>query len=290
MRFFALAAALLLAAIPALRAQVAVEVVLDQDQFLQDESLPVKVRISNRSGQTLQLGKDAEWLSFTVASRDGHPVPRLGDPPVTGEFSLESAMVATRRVDLMPHFDFGLPGRYLVTATVRIKAWNEEISSAPKQFEIVRGTKIWEQEFGVPKAEGVPEVRKYVLQQAQYLKRLMLYVRLTDVTDTQVVRVLPAGPLVSFSRPEAQVDKVSNLHLLFQTGARAFQYLVITPAGEIIVRQTHDYAYTRPVLRSREDGRILVAGGTRRFTEHDLPPPAATAARPATNEVGSPKP
>ena len=49
----------------------AIEVVLDQAQFLRDESLPVKVRISNRSGQTLKLGQDPDWLSFNIQRLDG---------------------------------------------------------------------------------------------------------------------------------------------------------------------------------------------------------------------------
>ena len=278
---------LLLASVSWTTAQVSVEVVVEQEQFLRDESLPVKVRITNRSGQTLRLGKEKDWLTFSVESRDGSVVSRQGEVPVEGEFSLESSQVATRRVDLMPHFDFSRLGRYTVTATVRIKQWNEEVISLPKDFDIVRGTKIWEQEFGVPTADGAPEARKYALLQANNLKQLKLYLRLTDLSDNKVFRVLSLGRLVSFSRPEAQVDKTSNLHVLFQTGPRAFSYSVINPDGQVVVQQTYDYTETRPVLRGREDGRILVVGGIRRPTPDDVltPPPAK-----ATNEVKTPKP
>src|ERR1041385_682028 len=89
------------------RAQVSVEIVLDQGQFLKDESMPIKVRITNRSGQTLKLGGDNDWIRFSVASRDGYSMPQLHEIPLKGEFTLESATVATRRIDLMPYFDFG---------------------------------------------------------------------------------------------------------------------------------------------------------------------------------------
>ena len=287
MRIVRLTLGLLLASLSPLAAQVSVEVVLEQDQFLRDESLPVKVRITNRSGQTLNLGQEADWLRFTLESRDGGAVARLGDAPVLGEFSLESSLAASKPVDLMPYFDLSKPGRYTVTATVKIKQWNQEVSSRAKDFEIVRGTKLWEQEFGVPVADGPPEVRKYALQQADYRKRLLLYVRLTDPDERHVFRVFPVGPLVSFSRPETQLDKVNNLHLLFQTGARSFAYAVISPNGEVILRQTHDYTATRPVLRSNEAGKIFVSGGLRRTADDDLPlrsPPASI------NDVPTPKP
>src|SRR5947209_890624 len=189
MKVYALWLGVFLGSVAWSAAQVSVELVLDQDQFLLNESLPVKVRITNRSGQPLQLGQEKDWLSFTIESRDGYFVPSLGEVPVMGEQSVESSMVATRRVDLMPYYDLSKPGRYTVTASVKLKQWNQEVLSKPKPFEIARGTKIWEQEFGVAAAEGAPpDARKYALQQANYVKRLMLYVRLTDVAERRVFK------------------------------------------------------------------------------------------------------
>jgi hypothetical protein len=255
-----------------LDAQISVELVLDQEQYLRDESLPVKVRITNRSGKPLKLGREADWITFAVENREGRAVTQMSEVPVKDEFTLQSSMVATRRVDLAPHYNFGADGQYNVTATVRIPDWNQELATKPKRFEIVRGTPLWAQAIGVPAAANTaPEVRKYILQQA-HLKRLTLYVRITDETETITYRLLPVGPLVSFSRPEPQVDKESNLHLLFQTGARSFSYSVISAKGDLVLKQTHDYSRTRPMLRSNEEGRIYVAGGQRRFAADDLPP------------------
>jgi len=265
-----------MAAVSCATAQLTVEVVLDQDEFLRDEPLPVKVRVTNRSGQTLQLGKDNEWLSFVVHDSDGPIMTKLGVVPVTGEFTLASAQVVTRGVDLAPYFELGRPGRYQVTATVRIKEWNAETTSKPKTFEIVRGTRLWEEEFGVPASSGAPEVRKYTLQQANYRKQLRLYARISDATESSTYGVIPLGQLVSFSRPEAQIDKTSNLHVLFQTGPRSFLYTMVAPDGQITARQTHDYSGKRPILRSDETNRISVVGGQRRFTTSDLPPSLLT--------------
>ena len=52
-------------------AQVRVEVTLDQGQFLPGETLVAAVRITNRSGQTLRLGGQPDWLTFSVESHDG---------------------------------------------------------------------------------------------------------------------------------------------------------------------------------------------------------------------------
>lgn len=272
-------------AVPAV-AQLAVEVVVDQEQFLRDESVPVKVRVTNRSGQTLRLGMDNDWLGFTVDGVDSGSVTRLAEVPVKGEFILESAHVATRTVDLAPCFDLSQPGRYNVTATVRVKEWGTETSGKSQRIEVVRGTKVWEQEFGVPAVSGAPETRRYILQQANYQNRLMLYLRLADLEDNKVFRVAPLGPLVSFRRPEAQVDRNSELNVLFQTGARSFLFFVIRPDGGVAIRQAYDYAGTRPALRQTEEGRIFVGGGTRRVTPNDIPAPLAAVA-PAPTETPS---
>ncbi len=271
--------------------QLAVEVVVDRDQFLRDESLPVKVRVTNRSGQPLRLGADNEWLSFSVEGPETGTVFKTAEVPVKGEFTLESAQVATRQVDLSPCYDLSQPGRYTITATVRIKEWGNETASRPRRIEIVRGTKLWEQEFGVPTESGLPETRRYILQQANYQKQLKLYLRLTDLSDNKVFRVFPLGSLVSFSQPEAQLDRGSELSTLFQTGARSFLFYVIRPDGEVVIRQTYDYTTTRPTLRANDEGRIYVAGGIRRLTSNDIPTstPANTSLTPAPNPgTGSP--
>lgn len=260
------------------RAQVSVEIVLDQEQFLKDESMPVKVRITNRSGQTLKFPKDSDWLTFFVESRDGYSASKLRDVPVGEEFELESATSATRRVDLMPCFDFAHTGRYTIAATLKVADWDREFSARPVGVEVVRGTKVWEQEFGVPTKKGSPETRKYILQQARFLKDLTLYVRVTDAEEGRTFRIFPAGTVVSFNRSEAQVDRESKLHLLFQTGARSFIYNIVSPDGDVLARHIYDYN-GGPALRLKmhEDGYIFVAGGIRRIKPDEIATP--------TNEV-----
>src|ERR1051325_470501 len=220
--------ALLALSLAGVRAQVTVEVVQDQDQFLPGETVRTAVRVTNLSGQTLKLGEEDDWLKFWVESGDGLMVAKVGETPVKGEFEVGSSEVATKRVDLLPYFALSKPGRYSVSATVRIKQWDREISSQPRTFFLIDGAKLWEQEFGVPNASGptnaAPEVRKYILQQANYIKgQLRLYLRLTDGAG-KPIRVFAIGGMVSFSRPEPHVDKFSNLHVLYANGARSYGY------------------------------------------------------------------
>ncbi len=294
--------ALLLAGLAPLCGQVTVEVRQDQDQFLPGESMPVAVRITNRSGETLALGNDEDWLTFAVESEDGEVVSKLGDAPVAGRFLLESSKVAIKHVDVAPFFSFGQTGHYSIVATVRIPGWDHDLTSRPKFFDIIEGAKLWEKDFGVPKTGGatnaVPEVRRYMLQQANYIRgQLRLYLRVMDTTG-KVLRVLPIGSMLSFSRPEPQLDKFSNLHVLYQNGPHTFSYTEYSPDGELMARQFYEYVNSRPRLRLDEEGSISVAGGARRQTKNDFPPSPQTFSDnttgstppPASNDGKSKKP
>jgi len=257
-------------------AQVDVEVVMDQEQFLPSESVPVAVRVTNRSGQPLHLGADADWLTFNVESVDGFIVMKNAEVPVLGEFDLGSSQVATKRVDLQPYFDLKRQGRYRIVATLRIKAWSVETPSLPKEFDVISGAELWSQDCGLPIPAGVtnqpPEVRKYTLEEANYLReQLRMYVMVSDPAGSHVFKVSPIGPMVSFSQPEVQLDPLSDLHLIYQSGAKTFTYSVVNPDGTILLQDIYDYVDKRPRLALNPTGDVVVIGGVRRLKPGELP-------------------
>ena len=79
--------------------------------------------------------------------------------------------------------------------------------------------------------------------------------------------------MVSMSKPEPQLDQQSNLHVLYQNGARTFSYTKFNPDGEVLVRQTYDYGAPRPRLKMDADGKIIVSGGVRQLMPDDFPAP-----------------
>jgi len=257
-------------------AQVTLEVTLDQEQFLPGEGLPVAVKITNRSGQRLHLGADANWLSFSVESVDGYLVMKTGEVPVAGEFDLESSQMGIKRVDLAPYFSLGRAGRYKIVATLRIKDWSLEETGVAKYFDVINGVTLWAQDFGVPVAGApaghAPEMRKYSLIKANYLlKELRLYVKVSNPVDAEVYAVKAIGPLISFSVPEAQVDQYGMLHVLYQSGASLFSHTVVAPDGTFLIRELYDYVNTRPRLGVDAQGGMIVIGGVRRQPADELP-------------------
>ena len=273
---------------------VTVQLSLEQEQFLPGETLPLTVRIFNNSGLPLHMGADPKWLTFSVESADDNfVVMKNADPPVVGAFDLGSSQVATKRLDLAPYFVMTHAGRYRVVATVHIPEWGTDVTSPRKELDIIDGAQLWSQDFGMPVPAGVtnqaPVVRKYILEEANYLRQqLRMYVLVSDQSGTRILKVSAVGPMVSFSRPEAQLDRASNLHVLYQSGAQSFIYSVVNPDGNITQQELYDYLNTRPRLAVNDAGDIVVQGGVRRVKAGELPvvkqpdevPPAPATAKP----------
>ncbi len=289
MKFFARLVAAGIALLVSAVAQVSVEVTFDQDQYFANERLLAAVRITNLSGRTLTLGTDDTWLDFAIEANDGSVVRQLVDPlPVRGQFALPNSGRATRRVNLAECFELTRVGRYWVTALVRIEELDLEVVSRREAVNIVRGTTVWEQTFGMPVKPGDPpgaiEIRRYELVQASNSKAVQLYLRLSDQYGSKVFKVFPLGPLLTFSRPEGRVDRQGNLHALFQVSARLFTYHVVGPDGEHKIRQTWQYTSSRPRLYTDEKAEVMVVGGFRVEHETDLPPPPNTLDEPGESK------
>ena len=218
------------------------------------EDLQLKVSIANRSGQPLTLGQDDAWIAFVIAGEGNTFVSKLAPMPVRDPFTLLSGQTAARAFNPTPYFSFRHPGRYSIGATIKLA--NLQIGLPPPPGQ----------------TNSRPEIRRYSLLKVSYLNELKLYFRLTDASG-YTLRVFPLARMLSFSEPEAQIDRSNNLHVLFQVGARSFGYWTISPEGRLLVRQTYDYTQTRPKLRVGDDGQVIVAGGVRRIIGSDEPVP-----------------
>ena len=273
-----------------------IEVRLEGPQFLPGEDIPVAVRIANLSGRTLTFGTTSNWLTFYAETKDGEIVTRLGQVPVLGEFSLESAKAGTKWWNIRPYFDLDQPGSYLLYAELRLPEWEQRLVSDPAPFTIQSSRSLWDVNFGVPNTvnpdqPGAPVVRQYALLAATRDKERKLYARAMDPADGHIFRVLLLDRLLSFSNPQQQLDNASRLHVLFQTAGSSYTYCVVNPDGELVGRERHDIIPgSRPRLAKADDGSISVQGGKRAPTPSDIPPyqpPPASVGATTNNPVAA---
>jgi hypothetical protein len=279
--------ALLLVCAAGVRAQelMKVEVLLDQRQYLPNEPMEAKVRITNQSGQPLVFGKDEDWLTFTIEGAKNQRVAKIGKVPVGGVFTADTQARTTAKFEIGPYFELSELGNYSITASVLIKDWERTVMSEPERFDVVRGTTIWKQEFGIPDPSGnePPIARKYHLIQSRNSDQLTLYLRITDASESRTYKVLPLGLVLTFGNPDERLDRVNNLHVLHQSGRQTYSYHVIDPVGEIVLRQTYQIS-SKPRLVAGQHGEVLITGGYRVAATNDFPKLLeTTAADPKTS-------
>ncbi len=257
----------------AARAQVEVELKCSQKRFLPSESIPLSIRIGNLTGAPLQLGTWPGWLNFSVERMPAGVVKRIGDVSDSGAFTLEQSTVGTIKYDLAPIFEIDQMGIYRVTATVTPIEGGQSYTSAQWSFEVINGTRIEDRTFGFTQEDGTVEQRKYILQQANYLKQVQLYLRVTDPTESRTYKVVALGGVVSFKRPEFLIDRKSRFHILHQFSATEYHYHVIDADGLVVSREIRQSTDKRPQLRVNDEGLVAVIGGVRRLDKSDIPPP-----------------
>jgi len=261
-------------------AQVSVDLALDQQQFLPNEPIRLAVKITNVSGQQIHLGTDPLWLTFNVESDDGFVVIKNSEVPVVDPFDLESSQMATKRVDLEPYFQMGKPGRYKVTATMRMKDWSLTVNSTPLTFDVISGVELWAQNFGVMVASNLPpESRKFVLMKANYLhEQLRLYAEVINSDGSRIYKVSSLGPLVMFGSPEEQIDRFSQLHVLWKTGAHVYSYVVLSADGTVVNRDFYDDFGSHPSLTVNGSGDVVVRGAVRHGQQPQVKAPDTSPA------------
>jgi hypothetical protein len=257
---------------------IGLEIEASRDVFLPGEPVQVLVTIKNNSGRRLHFGDDPEWLKFRVTTGKNKPVDRLRPPAIEGEFDLDTGFSATRKVDLAPAFDLMALGFYTAAVTLRVGEFRVELTTPePLKFELVRGFRLWEQDFGVPTAEGeLPpakaESRRYSVVQLRTTKGIRLYSRVSDAADVLPIKVMELGQYFTFTPPETQVDRTGFLHVLFQSHGRVFTYCVVSPDGDLLKRNSYDSNASRPGLKLDKEAGIVVAGGKRLLAINDIPP------------------
>ena len=250
----------------------------------------INVKITNFSGQTIEVATTPDWIQFTVEAVGGYVVNRLAEISAPGKFEVENGFVATRKINIGPAFDLSRPGRYTVSGGIFITSYGKPVYARPIPLEVLSMTPMWERNFGVPNAEsesGGIVARRYSLIQITRNDKPYIYVSTSEVGTGRLLSTIPLTRVVGFGEPQKMLDGANNLHVLSQTGRIEYNYSVINPDGRLIVRQTveHPGQSIRPHLAFDRKGQLVVKGGVRKLSEDDVP----EVVRDETQTVQSPE-
>jgi hypothetical protein len=259
-----LALALLCAVAPSLHAQVDVTMTIPRHLYLCYEPMIATVTITNLTGRDLTLRDQApdKWFGFEIINAQGDPLPPTASDYHNDPLTIPTGETVTRKVNLVnlyPVTDYGV---YHIKAVIYFADLDKYFASDPSPVEVTEGQTLWEQKVGIPDGQkDAGKYRTYTLLSFRQPKYLMLYVRIQDEDAGIVYGTLPLGPLINGYDPEAQVDALSQLHILQMAAPKEYLYTRFGPDGDLLGQQDYTDLKTRPHLRRSADGDVNIAGG-----------------------------
>lgn len=277
-RFLVLA--LLCALAPSIHAQVEVHLDIPRHLFLCYEPIIATVTITNMTGRDLTLEDKApdKWFSFEIIDAQQVPLPPRAADYHLQPLTIPMGQTVKRKVNLVnlyPVTDYGV---YHVRALVYMAAMDKYFASPVSAIEVSEGQTLWQQTVGIPDGqENAGQYRSYELLSFRQPKNNMLYVRVEDHNAGVVYATLPLGPLVDGYAPEAQVDLLSQLHILQMVSPKEYLYTRLGPNAQMLGQQDYTDLKTRPRLKRTGDGDVAIGGGIE--VEPQTPEAAAAAAQ-----------
>ena len=262
----------LTAALPVF-AQVSVELVLNQEKYMQYEPIYARVRLRNYSGQPLVFGKN-EQLKGELLLEIEHD-HRIVPLQSAEDFSLIGTVLMPGQTSefvfqVNRYYRLTKPGRYTMHAYVRHKMLPSMFRSADTSLEISPGVELWRRTVGVPdvlsgarsgaeRRKGL-ELRTFSLRVLEERATRHYYIVVED--PKRVFGVIRAGRDVSSAVYSIEVDMLSRLHLVVPVANKLYRYMVVNLDGRIeqqeMLKQDQDVPR---LIRDRRTGQITRVGG-----------------------------
>jgi hypothetical protein len=267
MRYFlktrAAALLLLLALLPAARAQLQVDLSIKRSLYLAYEPLIAQVSITNLSGNSLNL-RDTEgshWFGFQIETLDGRPIAPRDSNHSNPSLFIQPSEKLTRPVNLTPLYPISEYGGYRIRAAIHVPSLGRTFTSAPLNVEVTEGRSIYRKTVGVPASQpGGGGTRDINILTHRLPSSTQLYIRIQDPARGVVHCTHRLGRLVSYGSPEILLDGQNEIHILQNTAPKEFLYSHIGLNGEVRDRKTYLQNVKRPSLVKTPDNRIAVAG------------------------------
>jgi hypothetical protein len=269
------------------RAQVAIVVKPVQVNYLQYESVFVRVAMRNLSAHPLAFGENIGLkgnLQFEIRRSDRNEPSFIRSPKdaplpdMTGVI-LPPGGEKSYMFNLSKHYDLRSTGRYSVKAVLRHPQMPSAYQSKEVHFNIVRGNVIWSRTVGLPllddepgeitvNEDGTTEEKHRMIKTREY--RILSYftgtsniycLTLEDKDNVYMLRHIgyDLGPDL---RPKCEIDFLSRLSVLLPASTKVYAYYQYNTDGKLENRQILIKVDRAPQLVLDPDtGIVKVVGG-----------------------------
>jgi hypothetical protein len=261
-------------------AQLRVQLDCGRDTFLLYEAIPLVLEIHNYTARTVELaGEEGKpWLSFVVTDENGDLIEPTSDAIPSESILIAAGETVARTVDLLPYYQLRHRGNFKAQAYISAKG--VKAVSKPFRFSVMHGRVLTSVTKGLPIRDGEPEqYRTYSLLVRALQEGELLYALVRDDANQRAFELVALGKFLSTMKPEMEVDRDGDFHVLFQSAPRLYGYAHISTEGRLVERKVFSDYMSAPDLSVR-DGEVSVAGGEQIYpkvehimTEEELNPP-----------------
>lgn len=246
-----------------LHAQIGLSVKADRIDLIPGEPVEITVRITNRTGQTLNLQNVGKmpWLSINAVTHNDtelSQVRTLNLPPL----KLEPGKSTASKINISQLYDLTKEGTYKIYAVVHSSPDGGNYMSNKAYLNVRGGVSMWSQIVGIPKGmPGAGGSARYSLLSMSTKKGTDLYVKIDDVSSGRIIRCARLGAWERFSKPLARIDATNRLHVLFLNTASIYAHSSVDVAGQFAKNQFYKRLdTTSPVFVTDAGGKVFVTG------------------------------
>lgn len=255
-----------------LLAQLAMGFKLNGQNYIRYEKIYARLTIKNQSGQPIIFGTNKKLqckISFEIDTLKGDRPKTLETPmyEITDTL-LPAGEKETFSIPITKYFEFSGDGKYRIKAIVTHAQLPKSYETEQVEFNIIKGNVIWTTSVGIPSLSSEED------KTAKIAKRSYSIISYFDGTskifcllvddDKHIYGLTKVGYDIGTVKPQCEIDRLSNLHLLVQSSASIFSYFIYDINCKLEDREVYKKIdeYTIPrLLKDEKTGRIHVVGG-----------------------------
>jgi len=256
----------------AAQAQVEIAWSLAKNRTVLMEPVRASVRLSNYSGQTLDLTANGNArLSFLVEDQPTSTVPGTGRPLLDRAVLIPAGETREVDVNLLDAYRIIRGQSYMLTPVLEFAG--VRFSGPRLSLEVQPGLELLKRNTGMPKADDAREITLRMIHREQ---SDWIFFRIDNPTSGYCLGVYELGRLIRFFPPGLEQDRDGVFHVLHQEGPARFTHTMFGYDGEPRGAEYYVAQVGGIRLAKDEDGTVKVAGGTL-YTEDPENPGMLTA-------------
>jgi hypothetical protein len=268
-------------------AQIQLDLKFKRLQYIAYEPVMATLGITNLAGRDVEL-HDTEgqaWFGFEVTGSEGQPIAPIATGSTQGPLRIEAGQKVSQRIDLASLYSVHDFGTYHVRAHIYFADLGKFFYSASRVFEVTDARPIWQQTVGIPDGVAAPgDARTYSLLSNRFPDHTSVYVRVQDRDTGIVYATYSLGRSIAFEKPQAEIDRANQLHVLHCAAPRAWTYSRVGLNGELLGHSSFMETKTRPRLVRSANGEVAVQGGVIEASAAQTKTTRDTAPRPKLSD------